>query len=1618
MPPRRSSRAPSIAVEQPTEATEGLPAKRKRGQASSSKPESSVGAKPASRARGSRASAVPAPAAKGRTSKTRSSLPEVAESDDEEEEDVAPPARKKSRPSVESESMKEEDGDDAEEVSEAVEEEEEELPPSKGKRRATSSKKKVNDMEVDEPAELPKRRGSRQISSTATRKPSSSARPARKSRVTSVADPVPEEDQDEEEEPKPTKRSRRDTGKAKVKEEPVSDAEPEVEQQEDDEEVDYEEPIASKGRRGKGKAPAKQAPKVGKRLPTVVVATDSEDEGSAPPVSKKQAKASSSKEKEKSPKKEEPEEEEEEEEEKSLFEPIPIPDPASLPQSAPEEPQGPKPRLVISKIALVNFKSYAGRQEIGPFHKSFSAIVGPNGSGKSNTIDALLFVFGYRASKMRQGKVSELIHNSAAYPDLEECSVEVHFRDILDLPGPDSYKVIPGSKLVVARTAFKNNLSKYTINGKVATFKEVQALLKGRGIDLDHNRFLILQGEVESIAQMKPKAQTEHDEGLLEYLEDIIGTAELKKPIEEALVEMEHLQEERQGKLNKLRLVEKEKMALEEQRREAINFIKMKNDHIRALSRYYQWVIDQMYGHAAIKEKQRAVYEKQLAAEAEKHEEELKYVEDLRIHYTKKEQAYKIVKSELEILQKKQRDQEKLAVGAKERQKHGKSRKKKLEKSVHEDTSGLKAAQQAIKDGEAKLAQEKSNLDKHERELIEAEAALEEIQESLRGKTDVFNKQIQQKQKELQPWTAKINEKTAELNVAQSERDELVRKAQALETSVKDAEDALQGLENEQQEKLADQSGCKSEKDTLKRKLATATAKQQAAQKDINDWRGKATSLRGRLEEAKASQSANRSRNALLEGLNNLKRQGRLDGFHGKLGDLGTIPDKYDVAISTAAGGSLSNMVVEKVEQGKACIDHLRKNNMGRASFMVLDKLKDSHGMNPVQTPEGVSRLFDLVKPKDPMYRKAFYKAMGDTLVVNDMEQANRIAYNTPGKKWRVVTLAGQLIEMSGAMSGGGNQPSRGAMNSKLSVNISPDTLREYENDSEKAAFNLNKALKEAQEADMEVEQLQKAGPELDLRYQKLTIEIETRKARIKEATKRAQDLRAQNKPNAGDTARIKQLESQITSITAALEKIQREADKILGAIKELEQEILKIGGAKLMTQKSRVEGIRNYISLTNDAISKAEHDKNKGVNDVKRLTASVEANSKQLAEVTEELETLNEEADRAEIELQGLLQEIEEGQTALETEKDAFDQAEADLKEVEDGLAKYNKKKLELEQRIADATKEIKEKEDVIDGFQTSHDKLELHDIEEEEEDDSDDEEDEGGDSNKGEAGDEEMKQDQEEGRSSSKKKAELTLKIYTSEELQNYRQAELLADTELLDEKIKNSKADTSVLREYKKKQAIFDNRAKDVEEATKARDEMKDKYDGLRKQRLDNFMSGFNTISLKLKEMYQMITLGGNAELELVDSMDPFSEGIIFSVMPPKKSWKNISNLSGGEKTLSSLALVFALHVFKPTPLYFMDEIDAALDFRNVSIVANYIKDRTKNAQFIIISLRNDMFELSHKLIGIYKTSNATRSISIKNHRLLTTMPHFMDMVNSGGNGNANDNANGVAATTAPA
>lgn len=229
------------------------------------------------------------------------------------------------------------------------------------------------------------------------------------------------------------------------------------------------------------------------------------------------------------------------------------------------------------------------------------------------------------------------------------------------------------------------------------------------------------------------------------------------------------------------------------------------------------------------------------------------------------------------------------------------------------------------------------------------------------------------------------------------------------------------------------------------------------------------------------------------------------------MGDLGVIDDKYDVAVTTACG-SLNNLVVDTVEQGQACIEHLRKGNVGRASFMVLEKLPP-RDLNPIETPENVPRLFDLIKPKDPKFAPAFYKGVFNTLVATDLAQAQRIGYGK--KRWRVVTLAGQLIDPSGTMSGGGIKVSRGGMSSKFAADkVAPEVVVRYEQESAAAEKNFAEFQRNHKEVEIEVSQLRKRLPEIEISMEKIEMDVQTGAKRVAEAEKRLAELQWVPPPN------------------------------------------------------------------------------------------------------------------------------------------------------------------------------------------------------------------------------------------------------------------------------------------------------------------------------------------------------------------------------------------------------------------------------------------------------------------------------------------------------------------------
>ena len=219
-------------------------------------------------------------------------------------------------------------------------------------------------------------------------------------------------------------------------------------------------------------------------------------------------------------------------------------------------------------------------------------------------------------------------------------------------------------------------------------------------------------------------------------------------------------------------------------------------------------------------------------------------------------------------------------------------------------------------------------------------------------------------------------------------------------------------------------------------------------------------------------------------------RSGRIVGFHGRLGDLGTIDDKYDIAISTACP-RLDDIVVETVECGQQCIDHLRKNKLGYARFILLDKLRPFN-MSPIVTPEHVPRLYDLINPSKAILRPAFYSVLRDTLVANDLEQANRVAYGK--KRFRVVSLDGKLIDISGTISGGGSSVSRGLMKSKNlhGSQISEQDVINLDSQLAEKEKNYNSAVSTLHEMELALEKLVDRVPEIEMQLSKTQLDLES----------------------------------------------------------------------------------------------------------------------------------------------------------------------------------------------------------------------------------------------------------------------------------------------------------------------------------------------------------------------------------------------------------------------------------------------------------------------------------------------------------------------------------------------
>nr|DAD33158.1 TPA_asm: hypothetical protein HUJ06_012009 [Nelumbo nucifera] len=1153
---------------------------------------------------------------------------------------------------------------------------------------------------------------------------------------------------------------------------------------------------------------------------------------------------------------------------------------------------------------------------------------------------------------MRLNKVSELIHNSTNYQNLDSAGVSVHFQEIIDLED-ETYEVVPGSDFVITRVAFRDNSSKYYINDRSSNFTEVTKKLKGKGVDLDNNRFLILQGEVEQISLMKPKGQGPHDEGFLEYLEDIIGTNKYVEKIEESYKQLESLNEQRSSVVQMVKLAEKERDSLEDAKNEAESYMLKELSLLKWQEKATKLASEDAASHVVELQTDVSSLEENLKNEREKIRENTKLLKDLEVVHNKYMKRHEELDNDLRTCKDAFKEFERQDVKCQEDLKHMKQKVKKLEDKLVKDSSKIEEISKESEESRNQISKLEEEIPKLQQHLLNEEKVLEEIKESSKVETERFRSELAEVRTALEPWEKELIEHKGKLDVASAESVLLKEKHDAGRRAFEDAQQQMNEIMAKIEEKSVSIMKVKSDLEDHRSKAMVARKVEQECSREQESLIPLEQAARQKVAELLSVMESEKSQGTVLKAILQAKESNQIEGIYGRMGDLGAIDAKYDVAISTACPG-LDYIVVETTSAAQACVELLRQRNLGVATFMILEKQMDHlpRLKEKVSTPEGVPRLFDLVKVQDERMKLAFFAALGNTVVAKDLDQATRIAYGTNKEFRRVVTLDGALFEKSGTMSGGGSKPRGGKMSTSIrAISVSGEAIANAERDLAKLVDQLSSLRQRISEAVRQYQVSEKAVANLEMQLAKTQKEIESLNAQHSYIEKQLGSLEAASQPVKDELDRLEELNKIISHEEKELGRLTKGSKQLKDKALVLQGKIENAGGERLKSQKSKVNKIQSDIDKSNTEINRHKVQIVTGEKMVKKLTKGIEESKKEKERVLEEKEKMLAAFEEIKQKALAVQENYEKTQKLMDTHNDELDEKKAEYNKLKKTVDELRASEVDIDYKLQDLKKHSKEWEVKMKGYKKKLDDLQI-DLKKH------------------------LEQVQKDAVDPEKLKVTLDDEVLC-EACDLKRALEMVA---LLEAQLKEMSPNLDSIAEYQRKASVYTERVGELNTVTQERDVVKNQYDELRKKRLDEFMAGFNTISLKLKEMYQMITLGGDAELELVDSLDPFSEGVVFSVRPPKKSWKNIANLSGGEKTLSSLALVFALHHYKPTPLYVMDEIDAALDFKNVSIVGHYVKERTKDAQFIIISLRNNMFELADRLVGIYKTDNCTKSITI--------------------------------------
>ena len=1180
--------------------------------------------------------------------------------------------------------------------------------------------------------------------------------------------------------------------------------------------------------------------------------------------------------------------------------------------------------MYLKRLEMQGFKSFADKTVL-EFMPGITSVIGPNGSGKSNISDAIRWVLGEQSMKSLRGSKSEdiIFAGTQNRKSLGFAEASLVF-DNTDGKLPVEY-----TEVTVTRKIYRSGESGYYINKTPCRLKDVLELFMDTGIGKD-GYSIIGQGKIDEILSNK-------SEDRRHIFEEAAGIVKYRVRKVESEKKLEHT------KLNLLRIndilseIESNIEPLRIQSEKARKFLDLREE-LKSIE-----VGLFLYNIESYKEKLQKVIEDNeiLKSQNEEASNKMQEISDLK---EKLKQEIDDITNNIENMQnlgfESEKEKERLNSEiniSKERITNNKENDNRYNAEIEEIKLRIKDLEEEKK---AKLDKKNNlftNKEKFQKELEEKEKELEEANKKLSSK----ELEIEEKKKIVSDNTDAKYEKQANISTIEANLENIEKRKKQIATEIDFNISELDSTRLTKEEIAKVFFEIEDKKNKATKSLNEISSKSEETERKIKEYDDTINKLSSeyRIKESRLKflKETEREKEGYIRSVKNLlldceKDNSLKKGLHGVLASILKTPKEYETAIEMTLGAALQNVVTETEQDAKKLVEHLRKNNLGRASFLPISTVKgkklEKYNSKNINGIQGIAS--DLVE-YNKKYEQIVLSFLGRTVIVDDMDTAIALAKQN-NYSFRIVTLKGDLINPSGAITGGSvAQKTVNILGRAREIEDLEKELKKINSKIEKIQQEKEEYLNDSESVLEEINSLEKSLQEIDIVYaadkQKL-IAVEENIDRIQ---KRLEKLKAEKtelekqkeeevKNKEQEEADIKRISEENIELNAIIEQFANLNKDNQTYIDDLNMDVtnLKISVSSFDESESSIDEMVERINLDIENNNSSIESKIKQKENIKLDNETLENNIKELLEKINEIDEKVNNSGNQVNELKA--QRIEKNNSLSKAEKDYESQFEV-IEGLKEQIVKIDVKKSKLEQDIEDVVNKLWEEYEL------------------------------------------------------------------TPNNVGEYQKPENVQSTTKQVNKLRSQikelgSINVDSIEEYNTTKQRYDfmcEQRLDLEDGiAKLKKVIQDMTSTMKTQ----FATQFEIINKNFGEVFKELFGGGKAELILTDPENILECGIDIHVQPPGKKLQNMTLLSGGEKAFTAIALLFAILKINPSPFCVLDEIEAALDDVNVFRYADYLKKFTNNTQFLVITHRKGTMEAADTVYGITMEENGiSKLLSMK-------------------------------------